>query len=102
MKLQKGTGVKMTYMWKEERGKPYYRFQTDEVEIRDKMKRRQKFNLVGWGINCSLWVYVATFNRPDIAKKAFKTLTGKKSNFDSEEGIFYSECNLLSPKKRAA
>ena len=80
----------MTSMWKEEKGKPYFRFQTDEIEIRNKMKRRNKFVLVGWGVSCELWIYQVSFSRTDIAKKAFETLVGKKSNFDSKAEIFYS------------
>ena len=92
----------MTSMWQEERGKPYYRFQTDDKDIADKMKRRQKFVLVGWGYNCALWIYQVQFKRPTIAKKAFETLTGKKSNFDSKKEIFYPECNLSTTEKSAA
>jgi len=77
-------------MWQEERRKPYYRFQTDEREINSKMKRRQKFELVGWGINCKLWIYLVQFKRPDIAKKVLKSIVGNKVNFDSKGEIFYS------------
>ncbi len=80
----------MVYMWQEQRGKPYYRFQTDDKDIADKMKRRNKFVLIGWGVNCELWIYQVSFSRPDIAKKVFETLIGKKSNFDSKAEIFYS------------
>lgn len=90
----------MTYMWKEERGKPFYRFQTDEREIANKMKRREKFKLVGNGMNCPLWIYQATFSRPDIAKKAFKTIAGGKVEFDIREDVYYCETNLSSPQSR--
>ncbi len=80
----------MTSMWQEERGKPYYRFQTDDKDIADKMKRRNKFELIGWGVNCNLWIYQVKFSRPDIAKKAFETVTGKKANFDSKQEMYYS------------
>ena len=80
----------MTYMWQEERGKPFYRFQTDERDIANKMKRRNKFNLSSWGVNCSLWIYQTTFLRPDIARKTFKTLTGGNIEFDDREEIYYS------------
>jgi len=63
-------------MWQEERGKKYYRFQTDEREIANKMKRRNKFELVGWGDNCELWIFQSIFSRPDIARNAFKSITG--------------------------
>jgi len=80
----------MVYMWQEQKGKPYYRFQTDDKDIADKMKRRNKFELVGWGVNCELWIYQVSFSRLDIAKKVFETLIGKKSNFNSKDEIFYS------------
>jgi hypothetical protein len=92
----------MTYMWQEERGKSFYKFQTDEKEIANKMKRREKFNLVGWGVNCPLWIYQATFSRPDIAKKAFKTIMGGKVEFNIREDIFSSESNLSSLGKTTA
>lgn len=81
----------MTYMWQEERGKPFYRFQTDEREIHNRMKRREKFKLVADGANCNLWIYQATAARSDIARKMLKTLSGSKVNFDSKDDIFYSE-----------
>jgi len=80
----------MTSMWQEERRKPYYRFQTDDKDIADKMKRRNKFTLTACGVNCKLWIYQVTFSRPDIAKKAFETVTGKKANFDSKQEMYYS------------
>lgn len=92
----------MTYMWQEERGKKYYRYQTDEKAIADKMKRRHKFELVGWGDNCELWVFQAIFSRPDIAKKAFKTLTGCKIEFDDREEVFLSAGILSSLQIKAA
>lgn len=92
----------MTYMWKEERGKPYYRFQTDEIEIKNKMKRREKFVLVGNGLNCYLWIYQAKFKRPDIAKRVFETIIGEKAIFDSKEEIYIPMGNLSNPEKSAA
>ena len=89
-------------MWKEERGKPYYRFQTDDKEISNKMKRREKFKLISWGVNCQHWIYLAEFSRPDIAKKVFKTIAGGKIDFDIREEIFYSESYQLNPEKSAA
>ncbi len=92
----------MTYMWQEERGKKYYRFQTDEREIANKMRRRNKFELVGWGINCELWIFQTTFSRPDIARKAFQTLTEGEIEFDDREEIFFSVSILSSPQKKVA
>lgn len=80
----------MIYMWQEERGKPFYRFQTDEKEIHNRMKRREKFKLVAEGVTCNLWIYQANAARPDIARNILKTLSGAKVNFDSKDEIFYS------------
>ena len=92
----------MTFMWQEERGKKYYRFQTDEIEITNKMKRRKKFTLVGWSVNCELWIFQSTFSRPDIARNAFKSITGRIAEYDDREEIFFSEGILSSPPKEAA
>lgn len=92
----------MTYMWREEKGKPFYRFQTDEKEISDKMKRRQKFILSASGYNTPLWVFQTTFNRADIAKKVLKTLTGGKIEFDASEDIYLSESPNSNEQKRVA
>ncbi|MCK5590726.1 MAG: hypothetical protein KAI72_02100 [Candidatus Pacebacteria bacterium] len=78
----------MVYMWQEQKGRPYYRFQTDDKDIADKMKRRNKFALIGWGVNCDLWIYQVSFSRPDIAKKVFKTLTGKVAILDKKKDVF--------------
>jgi hypothetical protein len=92
----------MTNMWQEERGKKYYRFQTDEIDIANRMKRRKKFILVGWGDNCELWIFQAIFSRPDIARNAFKSIMGGRIEFDDKKEIFFSEGILSSPPKKAA
>ena len=92
----------MTSMWQEERGKKYYRFQTDEREIANKMRRRNKFELVGWGVNRELWIFQSTFSRPDIARNAFESITGRKAEYDDRAEIFFSEGLLSSQQKEAA
>ncbi len=92
----------MTYMWQEERGKKYYRFQTDERDIAKNMRRRKKFVLVGWGVKCELWIFQSTFSRPDIARNAFKSITGRKAEYDDRAEIFFSEGLLSSQQKEAA
>jgi len=79
----------MTYLWQEERGKKFYRVQTDEKCIAKKIKRRNKFHLSAFAWNVNLWVFSCEFSRPDIAKKAIKSVTGKKGNIDSEGVIRY-------------
>jgi hypothetical protein len=63
------------------------------------MKRRNKFILVGAGLNCELWIFQAAFNRPDKAGNALKTLTGGKVEFDRYEDIFYSEVKYIGEKE---
>ena len=89
-------------MWQEERGKPFYRFQTDEKELADKMKRREKFKLVSRGLNCNHWIYLATYSRPDLARKTFKALCGKGAIFNKKEDVFQSSSNLSTSENSAA
>lgn len=92
----------MLFLWQEERGKPYYRFQTDEKELAYKMKRREKFKLVGGGLNCNLWLFQTTFSRPDIARKTFKALTGQNAIFNEKEDIFQSSSIISKSENSAA
>ena len=80
----------MTYLWQEERGKKYYRVQTDDKAIAMKLKRRDGFHLCGYAVNAApangtrLWIFTCQFKRPDIAKDTIKSITGKKAKIDSE------------------
>ncbi len=74
----------MTYLWQEERGKKYYRVQTDDRAIAMKLKRRDGFNLCGYAVNANVWTFTCQFTRPDIAKDTIKSITGKKAKIDSE------------------
>ncbi|MHB8336123.1 MAG: hypothetical protein ACYDEE_01750 [Ignavibacteriaceae bacterium] len=80
----------MTYLWQEERGKKYYKVQTDEKDVANKMKRRNGFRLCGYAVNDNLWIFTCQFSRPDIAKKTLKSITGKNGKIDSE-GVFIYE-----------
>jgi len=79
----------MTYLWQEERGKMFYKIQTNEKWIAQKLKRRNKFHLCSIGWNKKLWVYSCEFSRPDIAKRTLKSVTGKNVKIDSEGVFFY-------------
>jgi len=79
----------MTYLWQEERGKNFYKVQTDEKCVADKLKRRNKFFLSAAALNHSLWIFNCVFTRPDIAKKTLKSVTGKNLNIDSEGVVYY-------------
>ena len=78
-------------MWREQRGKPFYRFQTDDYKIAAKMTGRKKFTLTGRGVNCPMWIFQTEFSRSDIARKALKTLTGNSVKKDKNENILFSE-----------
>lgn len=92
----------MIYMWQENRGEHFYRFQTDNKVIAARMKRRKKFRLTAWGINCEIWIYQAIFRRPDIARKALKTLAGNVVKFDKKEDIFYASIPISENENMAA
>ena len=80
----------MTSMWQEHRGEMVFRFQTDEQGVAEKMRRRIKFILTGTGLNCKLWIYIATFYSPQKARGALAQLTGRKVKKDSSEDIYYA------------
>ena len=50
----------MTYFWREH--KNYYRLQTDDKELHQRLKRRKDADLCAEGINCNLWVYRFEFS----------------------------------------
>lgn len=80
----------MLYMWRLETKRPEYRFQTDEKTIANQLKRRQGFKLVGDGVNCDLWIFQTSINRPDNAKRMFKHISGGNINYNPNEDVFFS------------
>lgn len=92
----------MLLMWQEERGKPYYRFQTKNRETANKMKRREKFKLTAQGINCDWWIFLAVFAKPETARKALKALAGNALKYDKKEDIFSAPIDISKNENRAA
>lgn len=92
----------MVEMWQEERGKPFFRFQTKNRETANKMKRRNKFKLTAWGVNCDWWIFQAVFGKPETARKALKALAGNDVKFDKNEDIFYASINISKNENLAA
>ena len=80
----------MTHMWQLQRGENLFKFQSDESVVADKMRRRKKFILTGRGLNCKLWIYIATFYSPQKARGALAQLTGRKVKKDSSKDIYYA------------
>jgi len=89
-------------MWQEERGKPFYRFQTKNRAAASKMKRRNKFKLTAWGVNCELWIFLAVFGKPETARKALKALAGNTVKFNKNEDIFYAPIDISKSGNQAA
>ena len=81
----------MLSMWQMGIGSKEFRFQTDEPELKNKMQRRNKFRLVGRGMNCNVWIFQAEFYRPDKARNTFKALKGKKPIWVEKEALFYAD-----------
>ena len=92
----------MLYMWQLERGKPDFRFQTTNRKIAAKMKKRNKFELVAWGLNSDLWIFQAIFGKPETARKALKALAGNTIKYDKNEDLFYAPISLSKDQKEAA
>jgi hypothetical protein len=82
--------IPMTYMWQEQRGEMFFRFQTDEPIVAEKMRRRVKFKLTGQGMTCKFWIYIAGFYSPQKARGALAQLTGRKVKKDSSEDMYYA------------
>ena len=89
-------------MWQEEKGKPYYRFQTDDKKLADKMRRRNKFKLISWGVNCNHWIYQTIISKPFIAKKMFKALSGENAILNKKDDIYYQASYLSDALKKSA
>jgi hypothetical protein len=51
-----------TQIWQEERGKPTFRFQTEDEGVHVFLSRQKDFKLVGWGVNLNLWIHLGKFN----------------------------------------
>ena len=73
-----------SYLWQEESGKPYYRIQTNDFRIAQKMKKKmtgnnpQKVRQVLYGINVPVWVFQILYSSPRVAKKSFGRITTQK------------------------
>lgn len=90
-----------TFFWQFEKKRPIYLFQTNDYSIYKKMKRRKNFHLIGWGINCKLWIFSAKIGRPSTARKIFRTLTGKNPIYDENQDL-YSNVGFGTPSEKFA
>ena len=63
----------MIEMWREH-GK-FYRIQTKDPVLHQKLKRREGAELCAEGINCKLWVYRIKYNTPRDASRGYGRLS---------------------------
>ena len=80
-----------TSVWQEQRGKPYYRIQTNAPAVARKLRRRRTFKLVCSGINTTLWIFRGAYSTPYKAKISLQRITGQKVKKDSITGGFIVE-----------
>ncbi len=92
----------MVYMWQEERGKSFYRFQTENKKAAEKMKRRKKFKLTASGYNCDFWIFLAEFSRPSKARNVLRTLSGGIVEYDKKDEVYFAKINKTKHQKQAA
>jgi hypothetical protein len=89
-------------MWQLQHGEKYYWFQTDNKAAANKMKRRNKFRLVSYGVNCDHWTFEAIFTRPDIARNALKTLAGNAVKYDKNDDVYFAPIRISDSDNLAA
>lgn len=92
----------MIAMWQLLHGEKYFWFQTNNKEAANRMKRRNKFRLVSYGVNCDYWVFEAIFTRPDIARNALKTLAGNAVKYNKNDDVYFAPIRISEKEKKAA
>lgn len=91
----------ITYMWQEQYGQPYFRFQTNDPKIARKMRRRKNFRLVVYGLNRRIWVFITQSYSPKTARRTLQRLTGHKVKEDGSDRLFFAETGaIVTPKLR--
>ncbi|OVE75998.1 hypothetical protein BVX97_02655 [bacterium E08(2017)] len=87
----------MTSMWKEYQDDNWWRIQTDQQPIHRKLSRRRESELVGYGMNCTLWIYRLRIASHANAKRTFCRLTGLKPELNELKDV-YEESSPYSAK----
>ena len=77
-----------THVWQEERGKPVFRFQTQDKDVHLYLSRKEGFKLVGWGFNIDLWIYRAKYQSLRIKSSNFYFLFGIEKELDTDFFVF--------------
>lgn len=84
------------YMWKVYPGSDYYRFQTEDPKVAEKIRRvkgKEKSlpKLVSDAINAYHKVYEIRISSPKIALNMFKRVSSRKMEKTSERGLYCSK-----------
>lgn len=58
------------YVWRETKGKPVFRFQTEDKIVHQYLSKNNDFKLVGQGVNVNFWIYRAEFDSLQTARQA--------------------------------
>ncbi len=78
----------ITYMWQEQRGKPYWKFHSNDPRVVRKMQRRQTFIKSGWCENTYCYEFITTYSTPQKARQSLKRLTKGVLEKDPDTGGF--------------
>ena len=82
----------ISYIWQLGTGTGIFRFQTDDPQIADKLRRANNWKPILIYCNKPIWIYQKSFATPQDARKKLKTLC-KVSQLikGSDKGEFYAE-----------
>ncbi|OVE79284.1 hypothetical protein BVY01_02900 [bacterium I07] len=72
-----------------------YRFETNDPEVNKRMRQRQDFKLVGFGVNHPCWQYQASFYSPKEAKRTLGRITRSKVKFVPSEDLFVAKTGAI-------
>lgn len=77
-----------TYMWQEQRGKPYYQIKSNDPRIIRKLLRRQSCRISCQELNRYGYQFVTTYTTPQKARQSLKRLTNGVVENDPDTGGF--------------
>jgi hypothetical protein len=58
------------HIWREAKGKPKFRMQTDDENVHRHVSVRKDFKIVGWGVNANIWIYRAELSSIQNVQKS--------------------------------
>ena len=85
-----------TYLWKERPRGFWWRIQTRNPKVINKLNRREDVSICGYGLNDSLKIFRIRFKSTRNARKSLNRLTGQKIYKDPLTDGFYSKSIPIS------